>query len=205
MKEFNQQELADYLGTTLCMVQTNFPQVKARALRNGYLITKRGKGSSAIYEVETTIPQNVDSKYFSTTVKQYWTKDLENEQWVSVFQNNNYEVSNLGRVRNKKDLSLRKPTKATGNYYQVSMDGINYPLHRIVAFSFFPNDNYKNLVVDHIDGNRSNNNLNNLRIVTQEENHAFMLINRAELNRELTRLLQNHSYDEVLKMLQVLT
>ena len=30
----------------------------------------------------------------------------------------------------------------------------------------------------------------------------FMVINRKELNKELTRILQNHSYDEVLEILR---
>ena len=52
----NKQELADFLGTTLCMVETNFPKVKAKALREGYLIIKHGKGATAFYEIEKTTP-----------------------------------------------------------------------------------------------------------------------------------------------------
>ena len=204
MKEFNQQELADFLGTTLCMVQTNFPKVKAKALKNGYLITKRGKGINAIYELEKTIPQQIDSKYFSTVRKTYWEKDLPNEQWTTVYQNNNFEVSNFARVRDKRDLSLRKITKNGHNYYQVSLDNVNYPIHRVVAFSFNPISDIQNYVVDHIDGNRSNNNLDNLRIVSQEDNHFFMMTHRAELNKELTRLLQIYNYEELLTILQEL-
>lgn len=204
MKELNQQELADFIGTTLCMVQTNFPQVKARALRNGYLITKRGKGINSIYEVEKTEPKQVDKKYFSRNTKHYWEYDLPNEVWTTVFCNNNYEVSNVGRVRDKRDLSLRKGTQNNKGYIQVSLDDKNYALHRLVALSFNNIVDPENYVIDHIDGNRSNNNLNNLRVVSQIENHAFMMINRKELNKELTRLLNNHSYDEVLQMLKKL-
>ena len=62
----------------------------------------------------------------------------------------------------------------------------------------------ENLTIDHIDGNRSNNQLENLRWVTLEENISLMIQNRAELNKELTRLLQKYSYEEVLNLLKQL-
>lgn len=107
--------------------------------------------------------------------------------------NNCYEVSNLGRVRSIKRLvkgsrgSLQiKPsvvltprTKANG--YQsvhIRLDGTNsYPLvHRLVATVFLPNDN--NLPqVNHKDGNKLNNRVENLEWCSASQNmkHAFEL------------------------------
>ena len=49
---------------------------------------------------------------------------------------------------------------------------IQYPVHRLVAESFIENkpDNYKNLVVNHLDGVKTNNHVDNLEYVTQSEN-----------------------------------
>ncbi len=69
------------------------------------------------------------------------------------------------------------------------MDGKKYALHRVVLLSFDPIDNAEDYTVDHIDGNRSNNKLENLRWATNSDNIAFMMIHRKELNKELTRLL----------------
>lgn len=86
-------------------------------------------------------------------------------------------------------MSLRKPSVISRGYANVSMDGKNYALHRVVLLSFDPIDNAEDYTVDHIDGNRSNNRLENLRWVTNSDNIAFMMIHRKELNKELTRLL----------------
>ena len=94
--------------------------------------------------------------------------------------------------------------KGTEGYQKVSILGKNYPLHRLVLLAFNPIENPELYTVDRIDGNRSNNKLENLRWSSIEENIMFMVMNRKELNKELTRLLHNHSYDEVLKMLQKL-
>ena len=54
--EFNKQELAKYFGTTLTTIENTFPTFKSRMLAKGFLITKRGKGATAIYEVEKVEP-----------------------------------------------------------------------------------------------------------------------------------------------------
>lgn len=58
-------------------------------------------------------------------------------------------------------------------------------IHRLLAECFIPNPN--NLSdVDHIDGNRQNNSLSNLRWVTHGENieHSFELENRCAVGEE---------------------
>jgi hypothetical protein len=90
-----------------------------------------------------------------------------------------YQVSNLGRVRSvdhyvnykniKKRLILGKIlnlNKDNRGYYVVTLskDNVrkNYSVHRLVAEAFIPNpDNLP--TVDHIDRNRLNNNVENLR------------------------------------------
>lgn len=83
-----------------------------------------------------------------------------------------YQVSNLGRVRgrNGKVLSV---SVLKNLYLSVSLwknnRGKTYTVHRLVANAFLPNSGNKKCV-DHIDGNRQNNNVNNLRWATTKEN-----------------------------------
>lgn len=86
----------------------------------------------------------------------------------------NYSVSEDGRVRNDKTGRELKGTYASNEYQRVSIQ-INGKqkmilVHRLVAETFLPNpDNLP--VVHHVDGNKHNNNVNNLQWVTVSENN----------------------------------
>ena len=189
-------------GVSISTLNTNFPLFCKNQLKRGFLITRKGIGQKANFTVERVEKQDVDKSIFSTRGTSI--EELEGEKWKTLFFNNNYEVSNLGRLRNKKTKIIAKGSIKKNGYVQVSVDNQNYRLHRLVLQTWCPNEDYEELTVDHINGNRSDNRLENLRWATQEENTAYMLIHRGELNKELTRLLSKYSYEQVLQMLQQL-
>lgn len=90
-----------------------------------------------------------------------------------------YEVSSRGRVRNlnykKKGVyRFKSPQVSNNGYLTVALfkNGIGkrFSVHRLVAIAFIPNP--LNLPeVDHIDTDRNNNCVENLRWVTPSENH----------------------------------
>lgn len=72
--------------------------------------------------------------------------------------------------------------------------------HRLVMICFNKVDNYKNLQVNHIDGNKQNNTLNNLEWCTNQENriHAVKLGLAASLRGEdnpASKLLESQVLD----------
>lgn len=199
--EFNRQELANFFNTTIGTVKTNFPKLRQRALKQGYLIQKRGSGENSIYEVTKTEPKNISVQELSTYKKEIWQNDLPNEIWTSVYFDNDYEVSNLGRIRRKKDLMLRKLGLNNG-YQLINIKDKTYRVNRIVMFSFNNIEDPENYEVDHIDGNRSNNSLSNLRLVTRQQNNKYKIKNRSELDKIFTQLLYNHTYEEIINYLK---
>lgn len=93
-----------------------------------------------------------------------------------------YSVSNFGNVRNDKTGKQLSKRKASNGYFRVNLRTGSIPyekptvvhVHRLVADAFLPHIEGKNYV-NHIDGNKENNSVNNLEWCTPQENsiHAY--------------------------------
>jgi hypothetical protein len=120
------------------------------------------------------------------------------EIWMDIEIDNvdyNYEVSNKGNVKNTQTGRILKPHLRTG-YYSISLSNINkkktYNIHTLVATMFIDNPNNCK-VINHIDGNKLNNNVENLEWCTYKENTAHALENKLiKLHRKKVKQL---SYD----------
>ena len=112
-----------------------------------------------------------------TVIKNNKIRGEKVEKWVDTPNNSKYQVSNTGRVRrlgSDKDCS----TRDRKGYPSVDLyehgQRTTRPVHRLVAEAFIPNPENR-LEVNHIDGNKHNNNADNLEWVTHKENcrHAW--------------------------------
>jgi hypothetical protein len=94
------------------------------------------------------------------------------EQWRLIDGYDNYEVSSHGRVRKNTNGYIMKLRSAKG-YLRICLSRDskqkNHPVHRLVAFAFLDR-NEDQTDVDHIDHNKENNMVNNLRWVTSSVN-----------------------------------
>jgi hypothetical protein len=94
------------------------------------------------------------------------------EQWKIINDNEYYEISNYGNVRNSKTKRMLINTKRDGYLYFIgNANGIKYRkrIHRLVAIHFIENtDNYP--MVNHIDANKHNNRFDNLEWCTNQMN-----------------------------------
>lgn len=106
--------------------------------------------------------------------REYYKEDLPNEQWLSIFDNP-YSISSCGRVRNDRTGLLLKPSITCG-YYKVrlSVNGktSDQTIHNLVycVFHNLTSGIPQGYVVNHIDGDKLNNNLNNLELITLSDN-----------------------------------
>jgi hypothetical protein len=85
----------------------------------------------------------------------------------------NYSISSFGRVKNVKTGRILKAGINRYGYLEVCLceDAIikTFKVHRLVACAFIDNPDDKQCV-DHIDNNRTNNHLTNLRFASYSEN-----------------------------------
>ena len=95
------------------------------------------------------------------------------EKWESVNGFANYEISRCGLVRNATTKRILTPIDNGRGYLRVGLQK-NYKrnlrlIHVLLANALIENPHNKPFV-DHIDGNRQNNCLENLRFATHSEN-----------------------------------
>jgi hypothetical protein len=100
-----------------------------------------------------------------------------------------YQVSNKGNVRSlgnsksRKEKILKSSLNSRG-YLTVHLKSKTYQVHQLVAVAFLNHTfcGYKK-VVDHIDNVKTNNNVENLRIISQRENVCKAKKNKAGIKK----------------------
>jgi hypothetical protein len=94
------------------------------------------------------------------------------EQWKTINDYPNYYISNLGVIKNNKNL-IMKLTQMKIGYLKIKLckDGIQKTFlhHQLMGLHFIPNpENYKQ--IDHINGIKDDNRIENLRWVSRSQN-----------------------------------
>ena len=87
------------------------------------------------------------------------------EEFKNIIEFENYEISNLGNVRNKTTQKILKPRVRNGyKELQISKNSKSFhkTIHRLIAEAFIENIENKPFV-EHIDNDKLNNDVNNLR------------------------------------------
>lgn len=109
-----------------------------------------------------------------------------NELWKNIKNFSNYEISTFGNLRNKITNKHLNPTNRSG-YLGVTIQNDDknrksMKIHRLVALTFLPNPENK-YTVNHIDHNKSNNNIDNLEWATTTEQNRHKRKTKKEVQR----------------------
>lgn len=137
------------------------------------------------------------------------------EIWKNIPNYEGYQVSNLGKVRtyNKitytkkhgerhwenRILKYKSKTKKPGYRVDLWKNGKpkTFLVARLVAFTFYNEDiNNNKLTVDHLDGNRLNNKLDNLELVSLAENIKRSFDNRLHKNQIKIKVINKETNEE---------
>lgn len=140
--------------------------------------------------------------------------EQKNEIWKDISDYiGYYQISNLGRIRSLDRMVSQKKcsseysrlmkgkilkTKITNSGYELvhlSKDGVvkAYTVHKLVYMAF--NGDYDfSLQINHKDGNKTNNRLENLELVNQSDNvkHSYRVLNHKKYNALQVRCVESN-------------
>lgn len=124
------------------------------------------------------------------------------EIWKTIPKFNNYECSNLGRIRNKNGRILSSGKSLNKGYKRVTLRKIHkgkqyyYELHRLIALTFLGKCP-KGKEVRHLDGNPLNNAIKNLKYGTRSENINDRWIHGEDLSKTFSKKLDRNKVKEI--------
>lgn len=128
-----------------------------------------------------------DRKGYSHYIKKIIPKLVQEEIWHPVVGESDYEVSSFGRVRSKdmkvwngkvfyvKKGRILKLAIVGNGYLGCALHGKTHKVSTLVAEAFLVKKNEKD-IVNHIDGDKKNNNLGNLEYVSYSDNLKHAII-----------------------------
>lgn len=117
------------------------------------------------------------------------------ELWKNIEEATNYEISNLGRVRNTKSEQILNPGVSGNGYKQVSLKMKQSGkfekryVHRLVATYWIPNPENKR-EVNHLNLDRTDNRVENLEWITSSDNqkHKYKTGDYKTSNRKVVQM-----------------
>lgn len=127
--------------------------------------------------------------------------NLDGENWKEIYDYPNYLISSFGRVMNKRTKRLLKSyADNAGGYLCVNLwknnKGTTFRVHKLVYMNFTNDFDLEGKVINHIDGDKTNNNINNLEKVSYTTNnlHAIYQIKTNKCNKPVIQLDKDKNF-----------
>ena len=120
-----------------------------------------------------------------------------NQEWIQ-HPTQPLEITKNGMIRNKETKNIYQPIPNKDGYLKISQFGL---VHRLILETFNPCQLDGFFTVDHINGIRTDNRLENLRWLTRSTNSKEMSIHQKEIHTKLQQLIELKGYGYVLAIL----
>ena len=127
----------------------------------------------------------------------------DTEIWKDVLgYEGKYEVSTLGNVRRNGKLLKQLTNRQRGDYKLVGLCGKKHRVHRLVGQSFIDNPNNKP-EINHINGLKWDNRVENLEWVTKKENvvHSVEIGLKGRKQLKLNQKFSSNIINEIKKLI----
>lgn len=114
--------------------------------------------------------------------------------WAYIDNYPNYIISNIGEIQNVRSKRILKPALDAKGYYEINLwrqnKGTTLQVHQLVYKAFSKDNNLQGFVINHIDGDKKNNNYSNLEKITYQENnlHAEYVIKTHQSAKKIYQL-----------------
>ena len=183
MKQINNGYCKEYYLTEDGMLYNTSTKALKGANRQNNFFIKREDGTIRKISLKRLYRLVYEKPYCIDNIK-----DIDNEIWEIVENTNgNYYISNRGRVKSYTAYNaiLLKPMRTENGYLRVEIvqnerRAIKL-IHRLVAAAFLPKPQSIEMQLHHKDGNKENNEYNNLQWVTPTEHR---MIHNERRNKE---------------------
>ena len=130
-----------------------------------------------------------NAKRRQNNIQNYFTDEID-DNWHEIFNHSEYLINlSNSMVINKNTHRILKPQNRN-NYQRIQLNGKMYSLHHLVWETYNQKKIPQNMQIDHIDGDKSNNYIDNLRLVTPSEN-----MKNAHKNNENLNSIEISAYD----------
>ena len=133
----------------------------------------------------------------------YKNNIIPDEKWAPVPNYPNYKASNKGRILNVHTQRLLRTPLDNLGYPHVNLwkqgRGKTHQVHKVVFNSFFPQIVTEGKVVNHIDGDKTNNQLENLECVTYQENnlHAEYIVKTHRSSKAVVMMDKEYNIEQI--------
>lgn len=131
-------------------------------------------------------------------------------KWIDIIgYEGQYKINKEGQIFSLKSNKIMKNVICKSGYHVITLSKgtrkskKQFKVHRLLMQHFRPINNDQNYVVNHIDGNKLNNNISNLEWCTVEENNQHALDNK--LNVGNPKIDEHEAFEIKIKMVEFMS